>query len=345
MRTKSIKDAGSFLRVFLQLAAALFIGGVAADANAIVVIGFGDSITYGTGSYTGGYETKLEPLLISRCGDAVVLNYGSQGEATAIGSGRIDTPLAEQPNANFILILEGTNDLFSGMSLDSTKYHLEVMINKSRDAGVTPILGTLTPDTREGSEHKDIFGTYNPLIQSIGADMGVAVVDMWAATAPNWGGWSIDGIHPNDGGYNVIAMAWDAAIPCSGSDGGSSAGGGGGSGGGGCFIATAAFGSELEPHVYLLKQFRDQILLPKRWGKQFVALYYKYSPPVADMIGQHEILKGVVRVMLYPLLFLSYMLLKATILQQLLFVVSCMFASGMAIFLIRQQKAASVKFL
>ena len=340
MCTNYTMDARWLTKLFYQLVVGLFICGVAVNAHAIVVIGFGDSITYGTGSYTGGYETKLEPLLISRCGEAVVLNYGSQGEATAIGSGRIDAPLAEQPNANFILILEGTNDLFSGMSLGSTQYHLEVMINKSRNAGVTPILGTLTPDTRSGSGAKDIYGTYNPLIQSIGANLGVTVVDMWAATAPNWGGWSGDGIHPNDGGYNVMAMAWDGAIPCSGSSSSSSAGGGGG---GGCFIATAAFGSDLEPHVYLLKQFRDQILLPKQWGKQFVSLYYKYSPPVADMIAQHEFLKGVVRGMLYPLLFLSYMLLKATILQQLLFVVTCMSAGGLAIFLIRHHKAAPVE--
>ena len=342
MYTKYTRDSGCFLRLFLQLVVVLFIGGVTVNAHAIVVIGFGDSITYGTGSYTGGYETKLEPLLTSKCGPSVVLNYGSKGEPTGVGSGRIDSPLADQPNADFILIMEGTNDLFTGMSLGATQYHLEVMIEKSRNAGVTPILATLSPDTRSGSEHKDIYGTYNPMIQSIGANMGVAVVDMWAAVAPNWGGWSGDGIHPNDGGYNVMAMAWDGAIICSGSDGGSSGGGGGG-GGGGCFIATAAFGSELEPHVYLLKQFRDQILLPKQWGKQFVSLYYKYSPPVADMIAQHETLKGVVRVMLYPLLFLSYMLLKATILQQLFFVFSCMVVGGGGILLIRNHKVTSVK--
>lgn len=341
MCTKYTRGAGWLARLFLQLAAVLFIGGVAVNAHAIVVIGFGDSITYGTGSYTGGYETKLEPLLISRCGEAAVLNYGIRGETTGAGSGRIDSVLAAQPNANFILILEGTNDLFNGLSLDSTQYNLEVMITKSRNANVTPILATLTPDTRDGSEHKDIYGTYNPMIQSIGVDMEVAVVDMWDAVAYNWGGWSGDGLHPNDGGYNVMAMAWDGVITCSGGTGGSS--GGGDSGGGGCFIATAAFGSELEPHVYLLKQFRDQVLLPKQWGKQFVSLYYKYSPPVADMIAQHATLKGIVRVMLYPLLFLSYMLLKATILQQLFFVAACMIVSGLAIFLIRNHKVTPVE--
>ena len=81
---------------------------------------------------------------------------------------------------------------------------------------------------------------------------------------------------------------------------------GGGGGGGGCFIATAAFGSLMEPHVQVLRDFRDRFLLTNTIGRIFVNLYYTYSPPVADFIAQHDMLRTVVRWSLLPLVGVSY---------------------------------------
>ncbi|MCK4304505.1 MAG: PD40 domain-containing protein, partial [Candidatus Eisenbacteria sp.] len=80
----------------------------------------------------------------------------------------------------------------------------------------------------------------------------------------------------------------------------------GGGGGGGCSIATAAFESSMEKHVTILKDFRDNYLLPSTMGRMFVNTYYKYSPAVAHFIEKHETLKGVVRMGLMPLVVISY---------------------------------------
>ena len=80
----------------------------------------------------------------------------------------------------------------------------------------------------------------------------------------------------------------------------------------GCFIATAAYGSEMESHVQLLRDFRDRYLLPFPWGKRFVATYYRYSPPVADVIRGQEGLKIFVRWLLWPLVALVWFLLKVS---------------------------------
>jgi len=69
---------------------------------------------------------------------------------------------------------------------------------------------------------------------------------------------------------------------------------------GGCFIATAAFGSPLERHVQLFRNFRDTYLLPNSIGRAFVALYYDFSPPIARFIEKNGVLRGAVRIGLHP---------------------------------------------
>ncbi len=77
----------------------------------------------------------------------------------------------------------------------------------------------------------------------------------------------------------------------------------------GCFIATAAYGSRMEPHLKVLREFRDSFLLTNAAGKSFVDLYYTYSPPVADFITRYDILQAPVRWALLPLVAMIYVIL------------------------------------
>ncbi len=67
-----------------------------------------------------------------------------------------------------------------------------------------------------------------------------------------------------------------------------------------CFIATAAFGTELEGKIDLLRSFRDSILLKSSAGKAFVKAYYRHSPPVARFIAERPRLRAFVRLLLLP---------------------------------------------
>jgi hypothetical protein len=66
----------------------------------------------------------------------------------------------------------------------------------------------------------------------------------------------------------------------------------------GCFIATAAYGTPTAEQIDALREFRDMVLLESKMGSQFVALYYRLSPPVADFIAGNEVVRTLVRELL-----------------------------------------------
>jgi hypothetical protein len=102
-------------------------------------------------------------------------------------------------------------------------------------------------------------------------------------------------------------------------------------GSGGGFIATAAFGSYLDPHVIVLRNFRDRFLLTNRPGKALVDFYYKTSPPLAEVIAGKEGIKKVVRIGLLPIIGFAALALKLGLLWASLLVVVILVAG--AIFL------------
>jgi hypothetical protein len=75
-----------------------------------------------------------------------------------------------------------------------------------------------------------------------------------------------------------------------------------GGGGGGCFIATAAFGSYENRWVWVLRDFRDQVLLEHDSGRSFVDWYYAHSPHAADWIAAHGWARALTRLALVPLI-------------------------------------------
>jgi hypothetical protein len=94
----------------------------------------------------------------------------------------------------------------------------------------------------------------------------------------------------------------------------------------GCFIATAAYGSLIEPHVKILRDFRDKILLTNSLGKGFVKAYYTYSPPIADFISKDDNLRTLVRLSLLPVVGISWISVKigpAPTVTLMLFFISC----------------------
>ena len=72
-----------------------------------------------------------------------------------------------------------------------------------------------------------------------------------------------------------------------------------------CIIATAAYGSSLNPTVSMMRHLRDLKIGSTFTGHNFVQIfntwYYSWSPPVAKFIGLTEARRALARILLTPL--------------------------------------------
>ena len=85
---------------------------------------------------------------------------------------------------------------------------------------------------------------------------------------------------------------------------------------GNCFIATAAYGSYDDFDVWVLRQFRNKVLLKSDAGRWFVRTYYRLSPPIAHFIAGHDALRAMVRILLKPFVLGSMVVLYGSLVQK-----------------------------
>jgi hypothetical protein len=61
-----------------------------------------------------------------------------------------------------------------------------------------------------------------------------------------------------------------------------------------CYLLSAGFGT-IHPTVNFFRAFRDEVLLPSNWGRQFVTMYYETAPTYATQIYQTGYLQNVIQ--------------------------------------------------
>jgi len=185
------------------------------------IIAFGDSITAGR-PYSdligagrqgyGGYEPVLEQLLNDSDIKSYVYNWGWGGETTDRGVNRIDAVLESQ-ESDYVLIMEGTNDQWYGVSSQTTAFNLGIMIDKCLESGEIPLLGNLTPADRD--ENSQIPKYYNPDIGAVAQQKNIMLVDHYSEVVDSWDELkdpANGGVHPNYEGYEVLAQTWHDAL-------------------------------------------------------------------------------------------------------------------------------------
>jgi len=66
-----------------------------------------------------------------------------------------------------------------------------------------------------------------------------------------------------------------------------------------CFVATAAFGTPWAHEIDILRRWRDEVLTKNIFGMLFIKFYYAVGPYLARIVDKSDILKKIVRKIIY----------------------------------------------
>jgi len=70
----------------------------------------------------------------------------------------------------------------------------------------------------------------------------------------------------------------------------------------GCYIATMVYGSYEHPQVFVLREYRDNILSKTTLGRGFIKTYYKYSPKLVEHLKNKPLLNQIIKSILNTLI-------------------------------------------
>ncbi|MDP3981350.1 MAG: SGNH/GDSL hydrolase family protein [Chlamydiota bacterium] len=249
----SLKKIAKFFSVGLREA---YAGGIPNKYTA-----FGDSITLGVDGNGVTYPHQLEVRLDVNVEESDVVNRGVGGETTAAGLDRINGVLISD-NPEYVLIMEGTNDVTAGRHRSVVGFNLEEMVVRAKNLGVNPILATIPP-RHSGDSLQKGMPQYNETVRDVATSQGIPLCDIFAEmmAMPGLDSLFSDArIHFGGAGLDVIAEIWFQTI-LSVKGGGSKAPT---SKGGGC--GTISAGSGGIHHLNLEIPFLMVILLvSRRW--------------------------------------------------------------------------------
>jgi len=193
------------------------------DAQAISIAAFGDSITRGVPYHSndanglandGGYvpylQSQLNAVSWGLDETVTIYNWGHPGElVTAGGRDRFPSPVLNA-NPDYVLVMEGTNDLPWGIGPGAVNDKLDSIMAEVLGAGLIPVIGTLLPRFDKNS-WVNIQGVNSGVFINA-AKRDVEVADLYHAT-PNWQPYlNSDKLHPTLTGYALMANVWFATL-------------------------------------------------------------------------------------------------------------------------------------
>jgi acyl-CoA thioesterase-1 len=174
------------------------------------IVALGDSLTAdlrgvdatGPGRFGSWYVRAVaaEPRLES------AFTAGMTGDTTTDMLARFSEDVAAW-SPRVVVILGGTNDLGAGRTTLEVLGTLGQLVEKVRDLGATPVLGTVPPRTDD--DYAEGVADLNAAIRAAGEENGITVIDFFSVLTDGGDGWrpgfTEDGLHPTAAAADAMA--------------------------------------------------------------------------------------------------------------------------------------------
>ena len=157
-----------------------------------MVLAFGDSLTFGTGAAESeSYPVQLEALIGRR-----VVRAGVPGEVSAQALARLPAALDEHA-PRLLLLCIGGNDFLRRLGNEQAEKNVRAMVELARGRGVDVLL--------IGTPEPGLSATPPSFYAAIAGDFALPYEDAVVGEVLRTAALKSDPIHPNAGGYRLIA--------------------------------------------------------------------------------------------------------------------------------------------
>ena len=164
-------------------------------AEDAVILAFGDSLTYGTGTT----EEHSYPAVLQQLSGRVVINAGIPGELSSEGLRRLPQTLANT-HPNLLILCLGGNDMLHRKSASEVEDNLEKMVAISRSHGVPVLLLGVPQLSLLGLKSAEL---YHVLAERLSLPLEGEIIPALLSNKAL----KSDHIHPNTAGYRLMAEA------------------------------------------------------------------------------------------------------------------------------------------
>jgi acyl-CoA thioesterase-1 len=182
-----------FLIIFLVLAGCSDDPKLQALETNAIILAFGDSLTYGTGTS----RDKAYPAVLASLVNRTVINAGIPGEISKTGLSRLNG-LIKQHQPDLIIICHGANDILRKLDLRQTQENIQQMIELARQDNIQLVL-IAVPEF-------SLFLNDSPIYQTLAEKNHIPVADNILGDILAKNAYKSDHVHPNSQGYQMLAI-------------------------------------------------------------------------------------------------------------------------------------------